>query len=132
MALTKLNEVRDRSLADPSTQSYKASDFADKTALVEAILWERRIEFHGEGRRWEDIHRLATADLYQSKGSPAKIEYNNAKGKGAFVAGGEVKAEWFGAAKKFIPYTDKRFIWPIPQNDLLRNPTLAAQQNAGW
>ena len=131
-ALDKLNEVRDRSLADPATQSYKASDFADKTALVEAILWERRIEFHGEGRRWEDIHRLANDDLCPSKGIPAKIEYKNAAGEGAFVVGGEVKEEWYSASKKFIPYTDKRFIWPIPQNDLLRNPTLAAQQNAGW
>lgn len=132
LALEKLNEVRNRSLADPSTQAYQASDFADRKALVEAILWERRIEFHGEGRRWEDIHRLAADDLCPSGGIPAKIEYNNARGQGAFVVGGEVKAEWFGGSKPFIPYTDRRFIWPIPLNDMLRNPTLAAQQNAGW
>lgn len=132
LALEKLNEVRNRSLADPSTQAYKASDFANRKALVEAILWERRIEFHGEGRRWEDIHRLAADDLCPSGGIPAKIEYNNAKGQGAFVVNGEVKAEWFSNSKSFIPYTDKRFIWPIPLNDMLRNPTLAAQQNAGW
>lgn len=119
-------------MADPASQTYKANDFADTKALTEAILWERRIEFHGEGRRWEDIHRLAADDLCPSGGIPAKIEYNNTKGQGAFVVGGEVKSEWFGSNKAFIPYTDKRFIWPIPQNDLLRNPTLAAQQNAGW
>lgn len=132
LALEKLNEVRNRSLANPATEAYEASDFADTKSLVEAILWERRIEFHGEGRRWEDIHRLAADDLFPSKGIPVKIEYKNAREQGAFVVGGEVKAEWFGASKKFIPYTDKRFIWPIPLNDLLRNPTLAAQQNAGW
>ena len=132
LALEKLNQVRDRSLADPATQTYKASDFANTKALVEAILWERRIEFQGEGRRWEDIHRLAADDLLPSGGIPAKIEYNNVKNQGAFVVGGEVKAEWFGNIKQFIPYTDKRFIWPIPLNDILRNPTLAAQQNAGW
>ena len=132
LALEKLNQVRDRSLADPATQTYKASDFANTKALVEAILWERRIEFQGEGRRWEDIHRLAADDLLPSGGIPAKIEYNNVKNQGAFVVGGEVKAEWFGNSKQFIPYTDKRFIWPIPLNDILRNPTLAAQQNAGW
>ncbi|WP_165155953.1 RagB/SusD family nutrient uptake outer membrane protein [Parabacteroides sp. ZJ-118] len=132
LALEKLNQVRDRSLADPATQAYKASDFANTKTLVEAILWERRIEFQGEGRRWEDIHRLAADDLCPSGGIPAKIEYNNTKGQGAFVVGGEVKAEWFSNSKKFIPYTDKRFIWPIPLNDILRNPTLAAQQNAGW
>lgn len=132
LALEKLNKVRDRSLATPATQSYKASDFADKKALVEAILWERRIEFQGEGRRWEDIHRLAADDLMPSGGIPAKIEYNNVKGKGAFAVNGEIKKEWYSNNKQFIPYTDKRFLWPIPLNDMLRNPTLAGQQNAGW
>lgn len=132
LALEKLNQVRNRSLANPATEAYKATAFADTKALVEAILWERRIEMNGEGRRWEDIHRLAADDLCPSGGIPAKIEYNNAKGQGAFVVGGEVKAEWYSANKKAIPYTDKRFLWPIPLNDILRNPTLAAQQNAGW
>lgn len=132
LALEKLNEVRDRSLANPAEESYKASDFVDTKELVEAILWERRIEFHGEGRRWEDIHRLANDDICPSGGIPAKIEYNNCKNKGAFVINGEINPEWYGSSKRFIPYTDKRFIWPIPLNDILRNPTLANQQNAGW
>jgi hypothetical protein len=132
LALTMLNAVRNRSLADPATQAYKASDFATDKAFMEAILGERRIEFHGEGRRWEDIHRLAADDLVPSGGIPAKIEYGNAKNKGAFAVNGEVKDEWFSPSRRFIPYTDKRFIWPIPVNDLIRNPTLASQQNAGW
>jgi hypothetical protein len=132
LALEMLNAVRNRSLADPATQAYKASDFATDKAFMGAILWERRIEFHGEGRRWEDIHRLATDDLLPSGGIPAKIEYSNARGKGAFVVNGEVKEEWYSASRRFIPYTDKRFVWPIPVNDIIRNPTLAGQQNAGW
>jgi hypothetical protein len=132
LALEMLNAVRNRSLADPASQAYKASDFATDKEFMEAILWERRIEFHGEGRRWEDIHRLAADDLAPSGGIPAKIEYGNARGKGAFAVNSEVKEEWFAANKRFIPYTDKRFIWPIPVNDMVRNPTLAAQQNAGW
>lgn len=132
LALEMLNAVRNRSLADPATQAYKASDFATDKAFMEAILWERRIEFHGEGRRWEDIHRLATDDLVPSGGIPAKIEYANARGKGAFAVNSEVKEEWYSASKRFIPYTDKRFVWPIPVNDIIRNPTLAGQQNAGW
>ncbi len=132
LALEKLNEVRDRSLANPAQESYKASDFADTKSLVEAILWERRIEFHGEGRRWEDIHRLANDDIAPSGGIPAKIEYNNCKGKGVFVVNSEIKPEWYSSSKRFIPYTDKRFIWPVPLNDILRNPSLASQQNAGW
>ncbi len=130
LAVAKLNEVRNRSLANPSTQAYQVSDFATIKDLVEAILWERRIEFHGEGRRWEDIHRLANDDLCPSGGIPAKIDYNETKGIGAFVINGEVKSEWFNV--QAIPYTDKRFLWPIPINDLVRNPVLAKQQNIGW
>ncbi|MDL2303676.1 RagB/SusD family nutrient uptake outer membrane protein [Dysgonomonas sp. OttesenSCG-928-D17] len=131
-ALELLNAVRNRSLANPATQAYKLSDFADKKAFLTAILWERRIEFHGEGRRWEDIHRLANDDIMPSGGIPAKINYSSAKGKDSFVVGGEIKSSWFTVSRAFIPYTDKRFLWPIPENDLIRNPTLAAQQNAGW
>lgn len=132
LALELLNAVRNRSLAKPESQAYQTSNFTDKKAFLDAILWERRIEFHGEGRRWEDIHRLANDDLSPSKGIPAKIDYSRAKGADNFVVGGEVKASWFSPSKPLIPYTDKRFLWPIPQNDLVRNPTLAAQQNAGW
>ncbi|MDR2389721.1 MAG: RagB/SusD family nutrient uptake outer membrane protein, partial [Tannerellaceae bacterium] len=131
-ALEMLNAVRNRSLPNPDAQGYKASDFATEKELLEAILWERRIEFHGEGRRWEDIHRLAADDQTPSGGIPAKIEYANARGQGAFAVNGEVKEEWFATNKPFIPYTDKRFLWPIPVNDLVRNPTLAGQQNEGW
>lgn len=129
-AIAKLNEVRNRSLADPTNQAYKSEDFSDTKSLVEAILWERRIEFHGEGRRWEDIHRLAVDDLCPSGGIPAKILYDSAKGKGVFQIGVNVDEKYFGISA--IPYTDKRFLWPIPINDLVRNETLAKQQNAGW
>lgn len=132
LALELLNAVRNRSLATPSTQAYTTSSFTTKKAFLDAILWERRIEFHGEGRRWEDIQRLANDDLSPSKGIPAKIDYARAKGKANFVVGGEVKSTWFSPSRTFIPYSDKRFIWPIPVNDLVRNPTLAAQQNTGW
>ncbi|MBF0648576.1 RagB/SusD family nutrient uptake outer membrane protein [Dysgonomonas sp. GY75] len=132
LALELLNAVRNRSLATPATQAYTASNFATKKAFLDAILWERRIEFHGEGRRWEDIQRLANDDLSPSGGIPAKIDYARAKGKANFVVGGEVKPAWFSPSRPLIPYSDKRFLWPIPVNDLVRNPTLAAQQNAGW
>ena len=133
LALELLNTVRDRSLADPTTQSYKATDFATTVDMLKAILWERRIEFQGEGKRWLDIHRLAADDLVPSAGIPAKIAYNTkTKNKGIFEVGKAIDASWFLASAKFIPYTDKRFLWPIPINDLLRNPTLAKQQNAGW
>jgi hypothetical protein len=130
LALELLNAVRNRSLADPATQAY--TGFADDKAFMEAILWERRIEFHGEGRRWEDIHRLANDDLVPSGGIPPKIEYNNAKGADNFVIGKAIDPAWYSSAKVLIPYTDRRFLWPIPHVDMQRNPTLAAQQNTGW
>jgi hypothetical protein len=132
LALEMLNAVRNRSLADPATQAYRASDFATDKDFLEAILWERRIEFHGEGRRWEDIHRLTADDLLPTGGIPAKIEYDNAVNKNAFQVNSEVKAEWYSASKLFIPYTDRRFLWPIPANDIGRSPVLKGQQNAGW
>ncbi len=132
LSLELLNAVRDRSLADPATQSYKAADFATTLDMLKAILWERRIEFQGEGQRWADIHRLAADDLVPSGGIPAKVDYSKNKKKGIFQVGAPVLDAWYSASAKFIPYTDKRFLWPIPLNDLLRNPTLAKQQNAGW
>ncbi|MDR3137801.1 MAG: RagB/SusD family nutrient uptake outer membrane protein [Tannerellaceae bacterium] len=132
LSLELLNAVRNRSLSDPGTQAYTGSSFSTDQEWLDAILWERRIEFHGEGRRWEDIHRLANDDLSPSGGIPAKIEYKNAKNKGAFGVGAPLQEEWFTSSRAFIPYTDKRFLWPIPVDDIVRNPTLATQQNAGW
>lgn len=54
-AVALLNAVRQRS--DPSTV-YTVASFADATALENAILEERNIEFLGEGLRWFDLWRL--------------------------------------------------------------------------
>lgn len=132
LALELLNAVRNRALENPAAEAYTAASFADKKAFVDAILWERRIEFFGEGRRWEDIHRLAADDISSSGGIPRKIDFDSSMKKGAFVLGEAPKDEFFKSSRPFIPYTDKRFLWPIPINDVVRNPTLAAQQNAGW
>ena len=132
-ALTYLNKVRDRSLANPATQSYKAADFAGTTDMLNAILWERRFETFGEGLRWGDIHRLTTDDLAPTGGIPAKIQYKKVNGDNAadvFVIGKDIDESWYLVGA--YPYTDRRFLWPIPTNDLTRNPTLAAQQNVGW
>ncbi|MCB0659308.1 MAG: RagB/SusD family nutrient uptake outer membrane protein, partial [Saprospiraceae bacterium] len=123
-ALKNLNLVRDRSLADPATQSYIS--FADAKAVLGAILKERRIEFLMEGRRWSDIHRLQNDDLFPISGVPAK------------VANGNPKATDFNAG---VPYAgalgvtalakdDYRVIWPIPQIELNANPNLS--QNPGY
>jgi hypothetical protein len=132
LALNLLNAVRNRSLATPATQAYTTSNFTTKKVFLDAILWERRIEFQGEGRRWEDIQRLANDDLSPSGGIPAKIKNVKEISTPIFILGSEILNEWYSPSRQFIPYSDKRFLWPIPVNDIVRNPTLAAQQNAGW
>lgn len=121
LALQYLNQVRNRSLANPTTQAYTASSFADNTAMVDAILTERRIEFCMEGRRWPDIHRLML-DI------PAKLSNSNPPAA-AFTLGTPYSGPYGVVA---VPYSNYKFLWPIPQIEVNANPTLAAEQNPGW
>lgn len=121
LALANLNLVRNRSLANPSTQAYTSSSFADINALLDAILVERRIEFCMEGRRWPDIHRLKL-DI------PAKLANANPP-SGAFTLGTPYAGP-YGVVS--VPYTSYKYLWPIPQIEINANPTLAAEQNPGW
>lgn len=133
-ALPLLNQVRNRAVTDPAKQ-YTAASFADAKALTRAILNERRIEFLGEGRRWADIHRLALDADFTTGGIPKKVRYNNTTfaswepGKDYDANGNYIGAS---ASIPAIPYSDYRFLWPIPQSELNTNPTLAAQQNPGY
>lgn len=126
--LLYLNMVRNRSLATPATQAYTADSFKDNIELLGAILIERRIEFVMEGRRWPDIHRLQQCPYFPINGIPAKIA--NATPAGSLFTLG---TPYSGAlAVTAIPYSDYKFLWPIPQDEVNANPTLAAQQNPGW
>ena len=128
-AVDLLNMVRNRSLNTPATQEYKAADFADQTALIRAILLERRIEFLAEGRRWPDIHRLAQDPIAALRpgGIPAKVTNGG-------VTGTTLAQYGFGkavtTAQAAIPYSDFRFIWPIPALEITTNPVI--QQNPGY
>jgi len=128
-ALMYLNMVRDRSLANPPTQSYTVADFADNIALLGALLKERRIEFVMEGRRWPDIHRLQFCPHYPIDGIPAKLS-NASPPTSAYVLDGNPYTGTLGITA--IPYSDYRFLWPIPRVETDANPTLAAEQNPGW
>jgi len=127
-AIAQLNRVRNRSLADVATQAYTAATFPTATALVGAILTERRIEFLCEGRRWSDIHRLQGDDLFPIDGIPAKI------------ASGTVAAALYTLGTPYsgprgvlaIPGNDFRFLWAIPFRETSQNPVLRGQQNPGW
>lgn len=125
-AISRLNEVRDRALADPATQSYTLANLPTAKDVVEAIILERRIEFLMEGKRWADIHRLQSDNLAPINGIPAKI------------ANGVPKPNLYDAASGVIPplgesaisYDDYRFIWPLPMSETSVNPQ--AEQNPDY
>jgi hypothetical protein len=119
--LLYLNMVRNRSLATPGTQAYTAGSFANNTAMVNAILAERRIEFCMEGRRWPDLHRLMM-DI------PAKLSNSN-PAAAAYTLGTEYSGP-YGVVS--IPYSSYKYLWPIPQIEINANPVLAKEQNPGW
>ena len=126
--LSYLNMIRNRALATPATQAYTASTFASNVALLGAILDERRIELVMEGHRWADITRLQACPYFPVSGIPAKLA--NAVPAGSLFTLGTPYTGALGTTA--IPYSDFRFLWPIPQDEINANPTLAKQQNPGW
>lgn len=127
-ALTLLNRVRDRSLNTPLTQTYLSTTFSNATALVGAILKERRIEFITEGKRWGDIHRLQNDDLFPINGIPAKL-VSGPVALSLYTLGTPYTGTLGNPA---IPSSDRRILWPIPQAETNINPVLKAEQNPGW
>ena len=127
--LMYLNMVRNRALADPATQAYVAEDFANNIDLLEAILYERRIEFAMEGRRWPDISRLQQCPHFPIDGIPGKL----ANGMPAAAEFDLSLGPYTGPYPVVpVPYSSHLFLWPIPQAEINANPTLAAQQNPGY
>ena len=126
-ALDLLNVVRNRSLSSPATQAYVIGNFATKNDLIAAILFERRIEFLAEGKRWGDIHRLVMDPIFTTGGIPAKAAngFSNANGTN-YGCGNAIPALTVAA----IPYSDYRFLWPIPQDEIVQNPIIT--QNPGY
>lgn len=126
-ALSLLNAVRNRAV--PVADRFTIASFASQDALTQAILNERRVEFAGEGRRWPDITRLSQSSFAVAGGGvPAKILVSSLSGTGS---------NWDVVArpvtptlKAAVPYTDFKYIWPIPQDELNANPNLV--QNPGY
>jgi starch-binding outer membrane protein, SusD/RagB family len=123
-AVDLLNVVRNRSLATPLTQQFTVASFATNVDLIKAILLERRIEFLAEGRRWGDISRLANEANYTTGGIPAKA-LNGTAGLTNFVCGTA-----YVPGQTAIPYSDYRFLWPIPASEVVANPIVV--QNPGY
>jgi hypothetical protein len=124
-AVDLLNAVRNRALANQA-DAYTAGSFADKVALVKAILFERRVEFLEEGKRWGDISRLSGENNpnYTPGGIPAKA-VNGAQGDAMYSCGTS-----YTPGQAAIPYSDYRFIWPIPADEVTQNPIVV--QNPGY
>lgn len=134
-AVSLLNAVRNRAVTNSADQ-FTIASFANVDALMKAILQEREIEFLAEGRRWPDIHRLTYDSKYAVKSKDGKA------GVPDKAAWGSMKTESYNPASGVIDpnilktpgfnYEDRRYIFPIPLSEITSNPTLAAQQNAGW
>ncbi|UYZ59226.1 RagB/SusD family nutrient uptake outer membrane protein [Hymenobacter latericus] len=125
-AVALLNAVRGRAVQ--AADLYPVTLTGD--ALVQAILNERRIELLAEGFRWDDIHRLSPTSFSPraTGGIPAKA--GNAQSVVANYACGTSPA--LTPSVSAIPYSDYRFLWPIPAIEVANNPVLAAQQNPGY
>ncbi|MBL0293576.1 MAG: RagB/SusD family nutrient uptake outer membrane protein [Saprospiraceae bacterium] len=120
-ALALLNAVRNRAVTAAANQ-YKLSNFATSKDLTKAILAERRIEFLAEGKRWSDIHRLALDPDFSTNGIPAKMAFASAT-LSSYVC--EVPVDTLRKSIPALPYSNFRFIWPIPQEETVVNPNIA-------
>jgi hypothetical protein len=119
-AVDLLNMVRNRGVTVAANQ-FTVSSFASQTELVKAILFERRIEFLAEGRRWPDIHRTSQDPIAElrASGIPAKVENGGITTLSQYGIGVAVTL-----AQAAIPYSDYRFIWPIPATEISTNPII--------
>lgn len=127
-AVALLNAVRNRSVTTTADQ-FTVASFTDTDALIAAILFERRIELLAEGRRWQDIHRLALDPVHApvaGGGIPSKVVTTSAVPASLFNCAGVAVPR--GVAS--IPYADNRFLWPISLVEIQQNPNYT--QNPGY
>lgn len=110
-----LNQVRKRAgLADET---------ATGDALIQTILTERLHEFPVEFKVWDDIRRT---HLYPV----ADVKYSG-KLKWVDIATAPIQNKPVGFTKVgAIP--EYVLLWPIPQDEMQRNPALDGHQNPGW
>ena len=73
-AITLLNQVRSRSVPNIAAYpAYTAASFANKQALIDAILFERRLELAFEGHRYYDLMRYKRNSSRITYGDPKAI-----------------------------------------------------------
>ncbi|MBW3468095.1 RagB/SusD family nutrient uptake outer membrane protein [Arthrospiribacter ruber] len=128
-ALALLNSVRDRAIPDDASSYTLADVGGNAEGLIEAILNEKRIEFLAEAIRWYDIHRLA--GMGELDGVPAKTP-SRAVTSIEFYDPEVLFGEDGLSPTHSIAYDESIFLWPIPLQEVVNNPTLAQEQNPGY
>lgn len=96
------------------TAAQPLATYTNETEAFAAILNERRVEFAFEGHRFHDLKRLGSRANQGVLRDPLDC---NASGVNGACA---------------LPATDHRFTLPIPQAELIANPSLREQQNPGY
>lgn len=124
VAVQLLNQVRDRALPEEAASYTVESLGGNQAGVLKAVLNERRVELLAEGRRWADIHRLSGEGLMA--GIPAKAQSRSVTSIDFYTGAKTVTLD------HSLEYSNNLFIWPIPQDEVVNNPTLAEQQNPGY
>lgn len=107
-----LNDLRKARITD-----YQAGSYASASALLSAVLTERRKELIGEGLRMSDLRRLGQGfTRYASHDENPALDNVVVK---------------TGAAMTYAA-NDYRLTWPIPKDEMDANPNLKGQQNPGY
>ncbi len=110
-----LNQVRKRAGLEKET--------ATGDALIQSILTERLHEFPLEFKVWDDIRRTR---LY-----PEADGLNSGKLKWTPLATAQIQNKPDGFIKAgAIP--EYALLWPLPLDEIQRNPALEGHQNPGW
>jgi hypothetical protein len=122
-AISLLNSVRSRALP-ASVPAYTAASFAGANALIDAIIYETRIEFLAEGRRFPNIHRLSGEG--RIPGIPPKATSRSITGITFYTTSVAIPTD------HSLPYASNLFIWPIPLEEILNNNTAPLTQNPGY
>jgi len=124
-AVALLNSVRSRSVPE-GTPPLVAGELGDQMGVIDAIINEKRIEFLAEGVYWYDIHRLS--GMGERNGIPPKAPSRGVNDISQYEPGVWGPED----LDHSLPYSDPQFVWPIPLQEIINNPTLAQQQNPGY
>jgi hypothetical protein len=102
-----------------SMYSNRPSKPLTKEGMRDIIRQERRIELSFEGQRYWDLRRMKLAGDYFSR--PIR---------GWNVNGSDTEGFYQVKDIFFRDFLIKDYLWPISQNEILRNPNLV--QSPGW